>query len=495
MVDKSRNNKPDMADQLLKRICLSPLDQLAPRYYIEGVLAFAQRSSGESRDKWETQCIASMQLGLKATFAQLPFLSYKIVETEGFSANGRIELQESLSPEKKALSIFNIKRISTISQAHTTPSYGDSRSLPSGKYSPVDGVNGSSLPLDVCQAQLTFIHGQAVLCFAVHHAVFDGVGYGFIISQLAKNCRLVERGCEVFEAAFPRRRYISPDGGFKSTWRSLSCYNPPPPIENDITPNQESKIKRSLVSSFFLAEDRLVQLRKLISNHLSHTNPTTNYISTLDALSALIWCEISRARYAFTQVPLNETTQSPTTRFGLPVSSRRPLELPENYVYNSVVRAATPAIPISSIVVTTKNSDDNAPKYYSLLATLATLIRQTIHSVDKNYIHQIMNLSISTKDVCIFQPRPGENFITGPYDVVISSWMSLPVYNDNVNFGEGLGRVEFLRPSPRDEFDGLCYVLPARPNGDVQVVVGLEEGAMMLLCESKVWEAWLGRSR
>jgi hypothetical protein len=188
------------------------------------------------------------------------------------------------------------------------------------------------------------------------------------------------------------------------------------------------------------------------------------WISTKDALTALIWRSVMRARfYDIKNIPRSAKGAEPKSIVTVAVNGRslfKP-ELPDTYI-NNVVYCCMNELPLSEVLGDTT------------LTSLAGAIRQRIETIksDTTLIQDANTLASCIPDVgkltFAFKDFLG-------FDLITSSWIDLPFYD--IDFGPILGRPDLIRV-PRNQFGGLCCLQPRKPNGDIEVFISLKGDEM-----------------
>jgi trichothecene 3-O-acetyltransferase len=161
------------------------------------------------------------------------------------------------------------------------------------------------------------------------------------------------------------------------------------------------------------------------------------------------------------------------------VNARRHLNPPlsPNYLGN-VNLFATSLLPLSTL---------SAPGPASL-ASVALSIRKAIVAVNNQHIRSAISLIDSLPNIKALQY--GFNSFLGP-DIAVTSWEGMGVYGQN--WGLGLGTPEWARTvTSGSGFDGLGIVMPRRPGGGLEVMLGLRSEDMERLERDAIWREYCG---
>jgi hypothetical protein len=207
----------------------------------------------------------------------------------------------------------------------------------------------------------------------------------------------------------------------------------------------------ALVGSLWqISASKIAALKKVASSELSDA-------STNDALCALLWCCISRAR------KVNQSFDK--SMLAIPVDLRRRVKdlLPVDYIGNAA-GFASPVVPTSRLC-----EEDQ-----SLLPELAQLIRKSIQSVEGPLIEKLLRSIAAvpnTTDIVWDIDLPGA-------DVMCTNWTRTTLLNHS--WGPELGSCAALR-LPQIAVPGTCILLPRPVDGAIEVLVGLSDESTRVL--------------
>lgn len=308
--------------------------------------------------------------------------------------------------------------------------------------------DAKDLPAFVAQAN--FVAGGLILTFVGHHQTMDLVGQVHIMSLLAKLCRQEAISAEDLSAGNINRRDVIPLLGPSYTpgpevARLLPQASPPPEAVPTETPSSSSKVTWG---SFLFSPSALSSLKSLASKSLP---AECSFISTDDALSALIYRHVARARLA---------RLSPTT--------------PSRYTRAVDVRPYIPSIPptypgMGQTLVHFSQSLGSLAE--ELLGNLAAKVRAAVDPKTSSITYA--TLAMAT----LLDRADGKNLVgfTGPVnptsDFMLSSWAKAGAYSLDYGFGlpEAVRRPQFT------PYEGLCYLQPKRKDGEIAVMMSLLE--------------------
>ncbi|KAH6636384.1 hypothetical protein F5144DRAFT_486156 [Chaetomium tenue] len=200
---------------------------------------------------------------------------------------------------------------------------------------------------------------------------------------------------------------------------------------------------------------------------------TSNKISTDDTLTAFVFQSITRARYHRLR-----NDPSATCTLGRAVDARRYLKVPATYpgllnnmVYHSHSLQETISTPLGVLASELRHEVDPATSRIGLYTrALAALLHRT--------------------------PAKGSISMgadTNPSrDIMISSWAGAGGDCYEMDFGMGLGVPAAVRRPVFVPVEGLGYLLPKHPSGEIGLVICLREEDMELLKGDEEWRRWTG---
>lgn len=293
----------------------------------------------------------------------------------------------------------------------------------------------ASTPVFLLQAN--FIDGGLLLAFLGHHQVMDMTGQGSIMDLLSKACRNEPFTPEELSTGNLSRRNIIPfldDASDQAPDVTRYQPNPTPPTDSSAPP-------KCTWAYFTFSLASLTALKSLATQTVS-----SGYISTDDALSALFWQSILRARLP----RLDPTT---TSTFARAVNVRRYLAIPETYpglVQNMTFTTFTlqELVNASLGVIASQLRVAVDPKTSSLAHDTRAMATYMDRAADKNSISFVAALDLSK-------------------DVMFSSWTKVDCYE--MDFGDEIGMPEAVRRPRFTEVESLGYAMPKRKDGEVAV--------------------------
>ncbi|KAK8092603.1 hypothetical protein PG999_014802 [Apiospora kogelbergensis] len=301
---------------------------------------------------------------------------------------------------------------------------------------------------EVFQLQVTIIEDGLILTFLGQHQCMDGVGQGQVMHLLSKACR-----GEAFTADELRSGNRDPADAI------------PLLDENNLTTGPELRYNMAKPLSASDAKPRaagvwchfsfpLDSLRTLKQTAEQALPATTQFISTDDALTAFVWQSIMRARLP--RLPEDSPAllaRSADIRKHVGISATHPgfaqcMTYHDQFTAQELVDS-----PLGAIAA-------------DLRAALAPGTSTLAHDA-----RALATLVARTPDKSAVSLLGGAFDMAGGRDVMINSWAGQGAYG--LDFGLGLGLPEAVRRPRFDGFQGLVYLLPKRPDGEVGVAVCL----------------------
>jgi hypothetical protein len=330
--------------------------------------------------------------------------------------------------------------------------------------------------IEATAAQASFVKGGCLLGLAMWHNVVDAYGTYTFAQCWAKHCKALQSAPE-WEKEWPQRLQTSDavmtnsdrealtnmwranEGDAELSdrqWRILGIY---PPTATDaprldvllsgiLSGNQPAQKVRTGI--FTITEEALTQLKQETA---SSENITTN-----DALHALLWRGIMRARYP------KSSSEEPSD-YQIALDGREKLGEGELVSYlGDTFFFATATLPLSTVL------SSSTP-----LAELAQLIRATLDSITRKDLLSAFGAAHSLPSYANL-PYSLAGLIGASMIVVTHQYISLPA----LDFGAALGTPLAERP-PGDEWNELfrrTIIMPTATGAGVEVLIALFDDEM-----------------
>ncbi|KAI4196418.1 MAG: hypothetical protein LQ350_006563 [Teloschistes chrysophthalmus] len=300
--------------------------------------------------------------------------------------------------------------------------------------------------------QANFIPGGLLLCFSGMHNLMDGNGLGAVVELFAILCRGEAVPTELLESA-----------NFDRTQLPVSLKPGQSPLPHpEVAPKEKKESKNSPPSTwsyFAVSASNLERLK------FEGSLNSTSYISTNDVLTAFVWRVMTRAR--FPNLPPDPAKASLLLRA---TNGRRILDPPVSNSY------------LGNIITCSRNRFPVKTLFEAPLSDIVQAVRKETNRVTDNHIRSFATLIEKKPDrsKIVFDMDDPEA------DALISSWATLPVWQD---FGEALGKPEFVRRPTGGPWRGVCYMMPRRPDGGMDLLISLSEEEMKRLREDEAVKA------
>ncbi|CZR54540.1 related to trichothecene 3-O-acetyltransferase [Phialocephala subalpina] len=440
---------------------LSPVDHLSPRVHVPKLLYFAS-------DEEPDVLVKTFREGLAKSISALPILGGSVGLLPGAAQKGTLAIQ---APFFKAEDILSVKDV------RTKYDFKDIKS----RHFPPDAVNGelfaaevTANPKRVLHAQANLIRGGVVLVFAIHHCVVDETGIFDVVKLWSTFCRGAD-GSSLVKPEWTDRTPLMKGEG---TGRLADHpeYNLLPEeksatIESKPTEYISKASGTSSSAIFFFSDDSLARLKSS-----AEQKADGDWISTNDALCALVWSRVTKARRT---IGMGDATYS---MFNMIVNGRGRMEPPMSEEYMGNVVFVSKAI--SGLDTLTSSSD---------LADVASIIRKSVLEVDNKAIKDKVKAVASVDDIGRLAPGGYSSF---GRNVGCTSWANQEYYS--LDWGKALGgRIERVRWR-KTISDGIFVIFPrisleagsGAGGSGLEVYIGLEKEPLELLRKDKVFNQY-----
>ena len=468
----------------------SPLDEIIPPLYIAFIYGFPCPSTHKEK------VLSVLENGWSRTLDERPFLAGEIEfdQSKGVRPGSlKLRIPEShLNADKIAVNDL------TFPDNAWKYSYEDLRAqgMPTSKLdaevlAPL--VSGSGSTFKVVTLQINFIPGGCLLSICVSHSLMDAGSTASILQSLAKHCRdyqgspkaLVPKDSDEAESQethplLQKTADIAKYNKLKhrpELWHLLGLH-----ATENIDPGSSADTAKAFrhLPAAALTPENLSTTSCIFSISPSamqklkqDASPDApEWVSSGDAVVALLWRSIMRARCSFG--PLDATQNARDSIVSVAMNGRKLMSprLPSSYIGNIIFCCMT-RLPMGTLL---------SPKTGLPETTLA--IRRNIEWVKQQQVlEDAVSLASCIPNVASLKIAFKDFFGA---DLVTVSWVEMPFYNIDFGpiFGE-TGRAEFFR-IPKGQFSGLCTLQPRQTNGVVDVIISLGIEEMRRLREN--WE-------
>lgn len=457
----------------------SPLDEIIPPLYNAFIYGFPCRSA--QREK----VLSVLEHGWSKTLDEQPMLAGEVEFDQSKGVRpGSLKLR---IPEPRPSANIVVNDL-TLSDGRWEDSYEDLRAqgMPPSK---LDGkvlaplVSGVGSTSKVVTVQINFIPGGCLLSFCTSHSFIDAAGNALILEMWAKHCRelqdppksLISTGSHQpqLEEPRPSLRKGTCNAEYEELkhrpelWHLLGLHatenlTPVPTATNAkefchlpaaASPPHGPRTTTCIFSISPSAKKKLKQ---------EATSDGPEWVSSGDALVALLWRSIMRARFPSHPSAAQIGKESIVT---VAIDGRKVLSPPLPTLYSgNVVFCCMTRSPMDALL---------SPK--TSLKETALSIRRNVEAAKKQAVlEDAIRLASSIPDVSSLKIA-FKDFLGA--DLITTSWMEMSFYNIEFGpiFGES-GRAEFFR-MPEGQFGGICSLQPRQMNGiiDVVILLGVEQ--------------------
>ncbi|KAG4025134.1 hypothetical protein MFRU_065g00070 [Monilinia fructicola] len=421
-------------------------DSILPPVYSRRVLIFSNDDSTIQDDN-RKQAVQVLRDALQTTIEQYPVLANGLSRSSGTWRF--LPGQARLFVKQLPLSFQELK------SANFSSTLLDPDALSS-----VPEMTDSEKDWDCCRIQANFIKGGLLLCVSIHHLAMDGANITEVIQDLARNTFVkAPPQAKRSPAAFDRSRLsISsavPDISKMPAYMILS-------ESFDFS----TRTAGSIASTMYRFTNE--SLARLKSDSALFLPPDCPWISTHDAVCALVFRQKIKARFAAGIVKSSDLVQ-----YSFPVEYRKIINppLPSDYVGNAVIFTATSFITVSDLV---------GPEGLSLAGAA---VRRAIRCVDADYID---NSIAVMRDIPASQSLMYYGALYGKTTGITSTTYKSFTMPDT--WHSAIGKYELMRLTHGAFGDGMFVIMPVRETG-WEVIVTLDETAMEAF-EDEEWKRY-----
>ncbi|KAL1848563.1 hypothetical protein Plec18170_007870 [Paecilomyces lecythidis] len=473
---------------------LTPIDQIMPRGYTRMAFCFPFASDDPA------PAIEALQQAYKAAIARFPFMAGTVaLERDGGEHTGRLEVRYNNQDVEKA-HVF-VKRLEPPECPHTYEELKNMgmppSKLPGPLISPLPDFPDATKPCPVMALQANFLPGGLILAVYTHRNVTDAAGTAVFLYALRQSLEthgdtpinlpefaddklrlLLTPGLPHTSPLHEHPEYtldtdlvaVSSPGARAGDGSDLRQANP---TDEDTQYLNQGKI-------FVISEEKVNSLKtylakrafeKQSAEEAMNRNHRPMIVTTDDALCALIWVFVTRARALYLTTLQTETPDEElSSSLSMSVSIRGHIEppIPAFYVGASVIYSQA-TLPVKTLLGADGAGLSIDARAYSVpssassaLTKCAIQIRQAVDRVTPSHVRSLISLCNSTADIRDLQVN---SRCAGGPDVLITSWSDLNL-SEGVWFIPGIGNggnVEFIR-KPWSRQDGAMILMPRIDN-------------------------------
>ncbi|KAK6598225.1 hypothetical protein H4I95_08835 [Botrytis cinerea] len=410
--------------------------------------------------------IQTLQDSLSKTISAFPILSASVGPSQALNCQ-----KGSLAVQAPYFSVNDILSVKDLSSKY------DFQSIQANEF-PTDAVDGDVLPdfvrnnAKVFLAQANIIRGGIILVCAVHHCVMDEAGIFNVLKLWSTFCHGGNGHELVTEEWIDNSALLQGEG----TGR-LEDYPEYKLLPEDLssTPYVSTSSDVAGTGVFFFSDDSLRRLKELAnegSNDLS-------WVSTNDALVALIWSRITSARLATS----NSVDLYTPSLLVMTVNGRNRIQPAMSPTFTGNVVLISKSISTFSDLI---SSSSNTTK----IGAIARIVRQSVRDVDEARVRDVIKVIQKVSDLNRLEPSGYQSY---QRNVGCSSWSGQPYYG--LDWGNNLGGKckRFRWRSLKT--DGVFVIFPRIPavegeqaeEGGLEICMGLRRECLQALREDKVF--------
>ncbi|EYB23986.1 hypothetical protein FG05_03006 [Fusarium graminearum] len=337
--------------------------------------------------------------------------------------------------------------------------------------------------LNTTMLQLNFVKGGLLLNMLFLHAAVDGACMYKFTELLAEEVRKAQ-GIPITEPAevpMADRAKIAKSSGAKpgnpedhAEYLEIP-FTPTGPPEKLAMPIAHGNV-------FYFSPEKIEALKELASpsnaKHFKSNEDNAPFISTNDAITALIWRCTMNAQHKHKE---GETKPTGPSMLGLALDARRRYAGQDvhKYTIGNILGFAPAIMDIDTLM----NEDEVT------LADIALIVRGAVNKSKDSYLDSITARvervnNVSRLIPTIFLDMPGNH-------ALLSSWREFPFYD--IKWGAALGdSILAVRPPKAGVTHSMHVLLPQRPAAGpgIEVFVNTENDAMETLLNDPLWRQY-----
>jgi hypothetical protein len=433
---------------------LTALERIGPKGYLRYIFPF-QLEEGYDVDE-VSQALCS---GYKALTERIPEVACEAVLNTEWKQRGVMKLQKQDAEDASRIVVKDLRQSFPSTFAELKSKHFPVASFDADTFCrrSVWPSAGEQLPVSLVQAN--FIDGGLILSWCILHMVGDGTSFYTWTKIWAEGCRraqglAIPDPIQLPEAIWKDRDQVTQPSG-KNAGKiedhpeyTLLPFTPPGAPPKMLSTKHCGQI-------FYFSPESLEAL-KAEASPANATEPSDQkWISTNDALSALLWRTVMAV-----QSPLETLEGDPLSVFNIAIDGRQrtdPKVHPDTL--GCFLEYVAVSAPIRKMLSTLH------------IADLASLIRKAILRADDQFTDDVVALVDRLEDVDRLAPTA---FLDVPgFNCVQTSWLNFKLYG--LEWGSLLGdSIEAVRMPHVGVINGLQVVLPVLPNGGMEIMVGVE---------------------
>ncbi|KAJ5743639.1 hypothetical protein N7533_008509 [Penicillium manginii] len=436
---------------------LTQLERIGPKGYLRYIFPFQLEAN------YDLDGVARvLQVGYDALSRRIPEVACEAIPDTDTKQKGVMKFHLMEKGSDTRIAVKDLRK-------SYQPTYGElkSQSFPVASFDAdtfcsrsVWPSPGERLPISLVQAN--FIQGGLILSWSILHMAGDGTSFHIWTKVWAEECRRaqgleISQPVELPDAICKDRESVMKSSGQNEgkiedhpEW-TLLPFTPPGAPPKMVSPNHRGQV-------FYFSRESLISLKAEASPSNATKPSGQKWISTNDALSALLWRTVMAA-----QSPLESLEGDPVSLFNIAIDGRLRTSPP---IHPDTLGCFLEYIAVSAPIREMLSSTN--------LADLAVQIRKAILRADDQFSDDIVSLVEKVEDVDRLVPTafldvPGNNCI-------LTSWINFKIYD--LTWGPLLGTIDAIRTPHVGCINGLQVVFPVLPDGGIEILVGVEESCL-----------------
>jgi hypothetical protein len=325
-------------------------------------------------------------------------------------------------------------------------------------------------PVEVCRIQANFIDGGLLLVIQINHVAIDGWGVTEVVKIFSENFRDAQARKIGHPLLMNENTYVSDRRILVSSAGKLGDLAKHSALSQSGYAHANLEGKGFACRTFCIPTDALAQLKKDASP--IQPKDDGDWISTGDAIAALLWRSIMVARHRAGEL------QTPgAVQFGQPYDCRKLMQLPEPYFGNSIYFLRTD-VPFADMA----NGQDG-------ICIAARAIRRDVNAVTADKFRDMVGLIERTQKHTHTRLSFWEDLSTSA--IMYTSHFAFDMHA--MDFGE-LGRIQAFRQPPRGSMIGQTIVMPKLRDGSCEFLLTETPQVFKCLGEDKIWSQYVNKS-
>ncbi|KUI62833.1 Trichothecene 3-O-acetyltransferase [Cytospora mali] len=328
--------------------------------------------------------------------------------------------------------------------------------------------------LPVSMVQVNFVDGGMIMTWCLLHMFGDGKTYNVWLQVWAEECRRaaglsIPNPYHMPKAMWKdRKRIMKPSGRNAGRLEDHPEYVISPTKPTGAPPKMRSKSHRGQV--FYFSPQALQELKAEASPAKATMPGDQKWISTNDALSALLWRTVMTVQH-----PLEKLEGDPVSYFDIAIDGRLRTSPPvHSHTLGCWLEYVDVSMPLRELLT------------MASLADIAMLVRKGIDRANRDgaYTDELVAMIKKLDDVdrlviTSLLDMPGTN-------CMLTSWKDFALYDIDWGYKLG-GNIQAVRGHSVGVINGLQVVLPELPDGGLEVLVGVEESCLERLMNEPMW--------